>query len=283
MILSFLLVCFWVRPAVAATIEELEKRLQTLESYAFQLRQEIEDFKKSPQPPISSPVASETATNTVAPAAEAPKDEIDSQILVNSQNNLYGRGRQSAAITSLTAKIPANPHRQKLPANQTASSETVSQSSISQQNLTPPVEKSPSELSAPQQNLDTVSAPQNEKLNASIAKVQSGQFTEGEQELKAYVADSQNSDIGRAQYWLGKAYYHQRKYTESAQAYIEGYKLAKDTSLGPDILLNLSLSLVQINEKDDACKVLSTVAQRYPNEKIKIGMAEEEKKRLNCS
>lgn len=273
------------KPAMATSIEELEKRLQTLESYAFQLRQEIEDFKKSPQPPVSSAAVDTAAQNAAnaqnalaAPLAEPKEDIIDRQILVNGQNNLYGKGRQSDAVTSLAVNIAPNPYYK----SSATSSAHIAQNQAVQQNVE--IKQAETSIAPPAQPIaSSVAAPQNQGLNASIAKVQSGQFTEGEQELITYVSNGQNPDMGRAQYWLGKAYYHQAKYNLSAQAFIESYKLAKDTALGPDILLNLSLALVQINEKEDACKVLSTVAQRYPDEKIKIGMAEEEKKRLSCS
>lgn len=287
---AFLITFLLVRPAVAATLEELEKKLEILETHTAQLRKEIEMLKKNSTASLtSSNVASNTAQSSNIQASSLVPE--DPRILVNSNNNLYNKGRKSETVTSLTAKVEKSPYYKVYPQEQSGN---LTQN-ISQQNQSQPSNNGSNLRQAAQQTTTTPSSTntqlsngtnkdmaENKVLNASVAKIQSGQFTEGEQELKAYVANISNPDLGRAYYWLGKAYYHQKKYNESAQAFIQSYKLAKDTPLGPEILLNLSLSLVQINEKSDACRVLSTISDRYPNEKIKISVAEEEKKRLNC-
>ncbi len=275
-----LVIALFGKLAMPASLEELEKKLEVLEAHTIQLRKDIEVLKKS-----------SGGAEVVASVTQDQKESSeDPRISVNDSNNLYSQGRKGDMVTSLTATIGESPYYRAYPKKQSEDlpevvKDTVDQGEGSSKNLPQQEEQINGENSSVQAQINQGNHEtkiENKLLDASIAKVQSGQFIEGEQELKAYVANPSYPDLGRANYWLGKALYHQKKYNESAQSFIQSYKQAKNTSLGADVLLNLSLSLVQINETDDACKVLSTIGERYPKETIKIGMAQEEKKRLGC-
>ncbi len=299
----------WGNTALATGLEELEKRLEDLEIQALQLRQDIAQLKQKEKtisdastisPPLSSSNASPSASEAQNTAEITPEEE--SKILKNSKNNLYskGKGEQGDTVTSLTAKIQANPYyKPRVLNSEPAPSATMpsAANAAAQSNgaqMADNMDNSP-QLSASSSTAPSAEPPaaaplntqennaKNALLTTAIAKVQSGQFTEGQEALSAYVSDGNNPNVGTAYYWLGKTYYQQKDYKKSAESFIQSYKMSKDTPLGPDVLLNLSLSLVQLDEREDACKVLLAIGERYPDESVKISMANEERKNLNCA
>ncbi len=290
----------WGNTALAAGLEELEKRLEDLEIQALQLRQDIAQLKQKEK---SIPDASTTSPPPLSSSNDSPlsagaqntaemTQEEESKILKNSKNNLYskGKGEQGDTVTSLTAKIKANPYykprvmsRKPVPSASAVNAAAQSNGAQMADNAdNPPASSSTMPSAEPTLNTQENNA-KNALLTTAIAKVQSGQFTEGQEALSDYVSDGNNPNVGTAYYWLGKTYYQQKNYKKSAESFIQSYKMSKDTPLGPDVLLNLSLSLVQLDEREDACKVLLAIGERYPNESVKISMANEERKNLNCA
>ncbi len=67
-----------------------------------------------------------------------------------------------------------------------------------------------------------------------------------------------------ARYWLGETKYIQQDYAGAAVAYAGAIRGWPDTAWAPDAVVKLSLSLVQLNRRKDACDALAAFDRRYP-------------------
>ena len=65
---------------------------------------------------------------------------------------------------------------------------------------------------------------------------------------------------GNAQYWYAETFRIRQLYTDAASAYLEGYQKYPKGEKAPVNLLKLGVSMVQIGEKDQGCKMINGVA-----------------------
>ena len=91
--------------------------------------------------------------------------------------------------------------------------------------------------------------------------------------ISTYPADQLTSN---AYYWLGRSHFERKQFEPAAKSFLAGYKKNKKSSIAPDSLLHLGLSLAQLGEKDAACSTLAAVAKQFPDasEKIKQDAAD---------
>mgnify|MGYP001383583340 CR=1 FL=1 len=78
----------------------------------------------------------------------------------------------------------------------------------------------------------------------------------------------ENQLSGSAHYWLGELHILENKYRDAALVFAEGYQKYPKSIKAPDMLFKLSLSLHQINKKDDACKTTEKFKEEYPKHKL---------------
>ena len=69
---------------------------------------------------------------------------------------------------------------------------------------------------------------------------------------------------GNAQYWYAETFRIRQLYTDAASAYLEGYQKYPKGEKAPINLLKLGVSMVQIGEKDQGCKMINGVEKQYP-------------------
>ena len=69
---------------------------------------------------------------------------------------------------------------------------------------------------------------------------------------------------GNAQYWYAETFRIRQLYTDAASAYLEGYQKYPKGEKAPINLLKLGVSMVQIGEKDQGCKMINGVQKQYP-------------------
>ena len=62
---------------------------------------------------------------------------------------------------------------------------------------------------------------------------------------------------GSAQYWYAETFRIRQLYTDAASAYLEGYQKYPKGKKAPINLLKLGVSMVQIGEKDQGCKMIN--------------------------
>ena len=89
---------------------------------------------------------------------------------------------------------------------------------------------------------------------------------------------------GNAQYWYAETFRIRQLYTDAASAYLEGYQRYPKGEKAPINLLKLGVSMVQIGEKDQGCKMINGVEEQYPeaNQSV-IQKAKYESQKFECN
>ena len=72
---------------------------------------------------------------------------------------------------------------------------------------------------------------------------------------------------GNAQYWYAETFRIRQLYTDAASAYLEGYQKYPKGRKAPINLLKLGVSMIQIGEKDQGCKMISGVEKTISRRK----------------
>ncbi len=95
--------------------------------------------------------------------------------------------------------------------------------------------------------------------------MRSGDYATAEREFRSFMAKYPRHQLaGNAQYWLGETYYVRKDYSSAATAYANGFKNYRNSSVGPDNLLKLGMSLQATGKSADACIVYGQFGQVYP-------------------
>ena len=93
-----------------------------------------------------------------------------------------------------------------------------------------------------------------------------GDYTTAERAFREFVlANPEHELAGNAQYWYAETFRIRQLYTDAASAYLEGYQKYPKGEKAPINLLKLGVSMVQIGEKDQGCKMINGVEKQYPN------------------
>ena len=111
-----------------------------------------------------------------------------------------------------------------------------------------------------------------------------GDYNTAERALKEFVDTNPNHELaGNAQYWFAETFRIRQLYVDAASAYLEGYQKYPKGKKAPINLLKLGVSMVQIGEKDQGCKMINGVELQYPNaNQSVIQKAKYESKKFEC-
>ena len=126
-------------------------------------------------------------------------------------------------------------------------------------------------------------SPENQyEFATSFLKV--GDYNTAERALKEFVLTNPNHQLaGNAQYWFAETFRIRQLYVDAASAYLEGYQKYPKSEKGPDNLLKLGVSLVQIGEKDQGCMMITSLEKEYPEASQSIlQKAKYEEKKFEC-
>ena len=111
-----------------------------------------------------------------------------------------------------------------------------------------------------------------------------GDYSTAERAFREFVlSNSEHELAGSAQYWYAETFRIRQLYTDAASAYLEGYQKYPKGNKAPINLLKLGVSMVQIGEKDQGCKMINGVELQYPkaNQSV-IQKAKYESKKFEC-
>ena len=98
-----------------------------------------------------------------------------------------------------------------------------------------------------------------------------GDYSTAERAFREFVMSNSDHELaGSAQYWYAETFRIRQLYTDAASAYLEGYQKYPKGNKAPDNLLKLGVSMVQIGEKDQGCKMINGVELQYPDAKQSI-------------
>ncbi|MDA9232217.1 tol-pal system protein YbgF [Candidatus Pelagibacter sp.] len=111
-----------------------------------------------------------------------------------------------------------------------------------------------------------------------------GDYSTAERAFREFVLSNGEHELaGSAQYWYAETFRIRQLYTDAASAYLEGYQKYPKGNKAPINLLKLGVSMVQIGEKDQGCKMINGVELQYPkaNQSV-IQKAKYESKKFEC-
>ena len=130
--------------------------------------------------------------------------------------------------------------------------------------------------------LPEVSASKQYEFATSFLKV--GDYATAERAFREFVKTNPEHKLaGNAQYWYAETFRIRQLYTDAASAYLEGYQKYPKGEKAPINLLKLGISMIQIGEKDQGCKMISGVEKQYPdaNQSV-IQKAKYESQKFEC-
>ena len=111
-----------------------------------------------------------------------------------------------------------------------------------------------------------------------------GDYTTAERAFREFVLTNPEHKLaGNAQYWYAETFRIRQLYTDAASAYLEGYQKYPKGDKAPINLLKLGVSMVQIGEKVQGCKMIDGVKKQYPKAKQSVlQKAKYESKKFEC-
>ena len=115
--------------------------------------------------------------------------------------------------------------------------------------------------------------------------LQVGDYTTAERAFREFVLINPEHNLaGNAQYWYAETFRIRQLYTDAASAYLEGYQKYPKGEKAPINLLKLGVSMVQIGEKKQGCKMIDGVEEQYPkaNQSV-LQKAKYESKKFECN
>jgi len=111
-----------------------------------------------------------------------------------------------------------------------------------------------------------------------------GDYTTAERAFREFVLTNPKHKLaGNAQYWYAETFRIRQLYTDAASAYLEGYQKYPKGEKAPINLLKLGVSMIQIGEKEQGCKMIKAVEKQYPkaNQSV-LQKAKYESKKFEC-
>ena len=215
------------------------------------------------------------------------KVQSDNQLRFQDIENLLSSGEVSQKLTSkpkkqLEKKLPGSSQPQDLGSISYKDTETNETTQAIQS-----VETTSSivtETFEAEQNLLPNDTPEKQyEFATSFLKV--GDYSTAERAFREFViTNSDHKLAGNAQYWYAETFRIRQLYTDAATAYLEGYQKYPKGEKAPINLLKLGVSMVQIGEKEQGCKMIVGVEKQYPkaNQSV-LQKAKYESKKFECS
>jgi tol-pal system protein YbgF len=126
--------------------------------------------------------------------------------------------------------------------------------------------------------------PAEEQYEFAVSFMKIGDYETAEFALKEFIVKNKDHDLaGSAQYWYGETFRIRQLYSDAATAYLDGYQNYPKSKKAPDNLLKLGITMVQLGEKDQGCKMISGIKKEYPKaNKSVLQKAQYEQKKFNC-
>ena len=126
--------------------------------------------------------------------------------------------------------------------------------------------------------------PAKEQYNFAVSFIKVGDYETAEFALKEFIQKNKDHDLaGNAQYWYGETFRIRQLYSDAATAYLDGYQNYPKSKKAPDNLLKLGITMVQLGEKDQGCKMIISLKKEYPKaSKSVLQKAQYEQKKFKC-
>ncbi len=127
--------------------------------------------------------------------------------------------------------------------------------------------------------------PAREQYDFAVSFMKIGDYETAEIALKEFIDKNKEHELaGSAQYWYGETFRIRQLYSDAATAYLDGYQNYPKSTKAPDNLLKLGITMVQLGEKDQGCKMISGLKKEYPKaSKSVLQKAQYEQKKFKCN
>ena len=127
--------------------------------------------------------------------------------------------------------------------------------------------------------------PPKEQYEFAVSFMKIGDYETAEFALREFINKNKDHDLaGSAQYWYGETFRIRQLYSDAATAYLDGYQNYPKSKKAPDNLLKLGITMVQLGEKDQGCKMISGLKKEYPKaSKSVLQKAQYEQKKFKCN
>ena len=126
--------------------------------------------------------------------------------------------------------------------------------------------------------------PAKEQYEFAVSFMKIGDYETAEFALREFIDKNKDHDLaGSAQYWYGETFRIRQLYSDAATAYLDGYQNYPKSKKAADNLLKLGITMVQLGEKDQGCKMISGIKKEYPKaNKSVLQKAQYEQKKFKC-
>ena len=127
--------------------------------------------------------------------------------------------------------------------------------------------------------------PATEQYEFAVSFMKIGDYETAEVALKEFINKNKDHDLaGSAQYWYGETFRIRQLYSDAATAYLDGYQNYPKSKKAPDNLLKLGITMVQLGEKEQGCKMIIGLKKEYPKaSKSVLQKAQYEQKKFKCN
>ena len=126
--------------------------------------------------------------------------------------------------------------------------------------------------------------PTEDQYEFAVSFMKIGDYETAEFALKEFIEKNKDHDLaGSAQYWYGETFRIRQLYSDAASAYLDGYQNYPKSKKAPDNLLKLGITMVQLGEKDQGCKMISGLKKECPKaSKSVLQKAQYEQRKFKC-
>ena len=127
--------------------------------------------------------------------------------------------------------------------------------------------------------------PAKEQYEFAVSFMKIGDYETAEFALKEFLDKNKDHNLaGSAQYWYGETFRIRQLYSDAASAYLDGYQNYPKSEKAPENLLKLGITMVQLGEKEQGCKMISGLKKEYPKaSKSVLQKAQYEQKKFKCN
>ncbi len=118
------------------------------------------------------------------------------------------------------------------------------------------------------------------RFNAALDLLAKARYEDARAAFRGF-ADANPDDplAPQALYWVGDIAFVQKDYANAARSFAEGVKKYPASTRGPDSMLKLGQSLIELGQTKEGCMTLGALNGKYPNaSKTVLGQAAAERK-----
>ncbi len=216
-------------------------------------------------------------------------DKLSSRVTkIQSDNQLRFSDLENSEITNIktkkkiTKKLPGTSQPADFGANP-----GYSVSSLPEKQETNSIESAQTVITQEPEKKESLlpDKPAKEQYDFAVSFMKIGDYETAEFALKEFIDKNKDHDLaGSAQFWYGETFRIRQLYSDAATAYLDGYQNYPKSKKAPDNLLKLGITMVQLGEKDQGCKMILGVKKEYPKaSKSVLQKAQYEQKKFKCN